>query len=185
MNWATRGAGSANMVFTLAEGTMHAHCSEMSVGTYKKAHRHGPDFHVFIVNGYGYSLFWHEGDNELRRYDWHPGCVFAPTDMIFHQHFATSPHPVRYMATAFGSGRYPFSGEKRRVKLGVDVSVKAGGSQIEYEDQDPRIHQIYLEELRKNNVACRMSQFMDESTLGGKPAASGAATTAKATNRAV
>jgi mannose-6-phosphate isomerase-like protein (cupin superfamily) len=163
--WANRGAGSTNMVFILAEGTMHAHCSEMSVGTYKKAHRHGPDFHVFIVSGHGYSLFWHEGDADLKRYDWYPGCVFAPTDMIFHQHFTTSPEPVRYMATAFGSGRYPFSSEKRRIKLGLETSVKQGGSQIEYEDQDPRIHRMYLEELRKNNVVCRMSQFVDETAL--------------------
>jgi mannose-6-phosphate isomerase-like protein (cupin superfamily) len=163
-SWSTRGAGSANMVFILADGTMHAHCSEMSVGTYKKAHRHGPDFHVFIVKGHGYSLFWHEGE-DLKRYDWQEGCVFAPTDMIWHQHFNTSREPVRYMATAYGSSRYPFSNEKRRIKLGVDVSVKKGGAQIEYEDQDPRVHSIFLDELRKNGVECRMSEFMDERLL--------------------
>jgi mannose-6-phosphate isomerase-like protein (cupin superfamily) len=157
--------GSAQMVFLLAEGTMHAHCSEMSAGTYKKAHRHGPDFHVFIVNGRGYSLFWHEGDKDFLRYDWHPGCVFAPTDGIFHQHFAVSSEPVRYMATAFGSGRYPFSSEKRKIKLGLETSVKMGGSQIDYEDQDPRIHQLYLEELKKNGVECQMPQFRDESVV--------------------
>lgn len=162
--WGSRGAGSANMVFILADGTMHAHCSEMSVGTYKKAHRHGPDFHVFIVKGQGYSLFWHEGE-ELGRYDWQEGCVFAPTDMIWHQHFNTSREPVRYMATAYGSSRYPFSNEKRRIKLGVDVSFKKGGAQIEYEDQDPRVHQIFIEELRKNGVQCRMNEFMDERVL--------------------
>ena len=162
--WSARGAGSANMVFCLAEGTMHAHCSEMSVGTYKKAHRHGPDFHVFIVNGEGYSLFWHEGE-DFRRYDWHPGCVFAPTDMIWHQHFNTSAEPARYMATAYGSSRYPFSNEKRRIKLGVDVSFKQGGAQIEYTDQDPRIHRMYLEELARNGVKSRMGEFMDEKML--------------------
>jgi hypothetical protein len=164
-SWNSRGAGSANMVFVLAEGTMHAHCSEMSVGTYKKAHRHGPDFHVFIVTGKGYSLFWYEGEPEYRRYDWQEGFVFAPTDGILHQHFNTVGEPVRYMATAYGSSRYPFSDAKRKIKLGVDVSVKKGGAQIEYTDQDPRIHRLYLGELAKNGVNCRMGEFLDEKML--------------------
>ncbi len=163
--WNSRGAGSANLLFMLADGTMHAHISEMSVGTYKKAHRHGPDFHVCIVSGQGYSLFWHEGDEDFIRFDWKPGSVFAPTNMIYHQHFNSGPVPVRYLATAFGSSRFPFSQEKRLIKMGVDVSVKDGGAQIEYEDQDPRIHQIFLSELKNNGAACRMGEFMDESVL--------------------
>jgi hypothetical protein len=142
----------------------------MSVGTYKKAHRHGPDFHVCIVKGHGYSLFWYEGDEEYKRFDWRPGSVFAPTNMIYHQHFNTSPNPVRYLATAFGSSRYPFSQEKRLIKMGVDVSVKDGGAQIEYEDQNPRIHEIFLAELEKAGVECRMNEFMDESVLTSKKA---------------
>src|SRR5439155_875532 len=59
--WEERGGGSSNIVFALADGTMHAHISEIPVGTYKKAHRHGADFHVFTVSGHGYSLYWHEG----------------------------------------------------------------------------------------------------------------------------
>ena len=49
--WEQRGAGGSNMMFILADGTMHAHTSQMPVGTYKKAHRHGADFHVFAVTG--------------------------------------------------------------------------------------------------------------------------------------
>ncbi len=166
--WNSRGAGSSNMLFMLAEGTLHAHVSEMSVGTYKKGHRHGPDFHVCIVQGQGYSLFWYDGDEDYKRFEWRPGSVFAPTNMIYHQHFNTSRNPVRYLATAFGSSRYPFSQEKRQIKMGVDVSVKDGGAQIEYEDQDPRIHEIFLAELKKAGVECRMSDFMDESVLTSK-----------------
>ncbi len=163
--WHSRGAGSATVQFCLADGVIHTHCSEMSVGTYKKAHRHGPDFHVTIVSGQGYSLFWHEGDDDFTRFDWGHGSVFAPTDMIFHQHFNTSPEPVRYLATAMGSSRYPFTADKVAIKMGVNVSVKDGGSQIEYEDQDPRIHRLYLTELAKKGVACRMGEYMDESVL--------------------
>ncbi len=160
--WSSRGAGSSNMVFSLAEGTLHAHCSEMSAGTYKKGHRHGADFHVCIVNGHGYSLFWCEGETDFRRYDWQEGCVFAPPDMVYHQHFNTSPKSARYLATAWGSTRFPFSQEKRLAKLGVDISSKLpGGRQIEYEDQDPRIQQMYLAALARRGVTCRMDEFLE------------------------
>ena len=43
-----------------------------------------------------------------------------------------------------------------------DVNVRDGGAQIEYEDQDPRIHQIYLRELAANGVGSRMSEYIDE-----------------------
>ena len=55
--WKDRGAGGSNIMFALAQGTMHAHMSEMPVGTYKKGHRHGADFHIFPVTGSGYSIF--------------------------------------------------------------------------------------------------------------------------------
>ena len=135
---------SSNMRFALADGTMHAHTSEMPVGTYKKGHRHGPDFHVLMLKGEGYSLFWYEGSKDFVRIDWQHGVVFAPVDQIFHQHFNTSPYPARYLALAYGSLRYPLRRKSERSSLGVDQDVKKGGAQIEYEDQDPRIHKIYL-----------------------------------------
>ncbi len=144
---------------------MHAHTSEMLVGTYKKAHRHGPDFHVLVLTGQGYSLFWYEGDRDFMRIDWHPGVVFAPVDQIFHQHFNTSPYPARYLALAMGSLRYPFTAEKKQVFLGVDKDVKQGGCQIEYEAQDPRVHRLYLQELAKNGVTSGMAEYIDESRL--------------------
>ncbi|HKH02507.1 MAG TPA: hypothetical protein VKB08_17535, partial [Bradyrhizobium sp.] len=63
---------------------------------------------------------------------------------------------------AFGGLRYPFTTEKRHVFMGMDVNVKHGGCQIEYEDQDPRIHQIFLEELAKYDVQSKMASFIDE-----------------------
>jgi hypothetical protein len=158
--WEARGAGGSNIMFVLADGTMHAHMSEMPVGTYKKAHRHGADFHIFPVTGHGYTLLWHEGDSDFARVDWKHGGVYAPPDMMFHQHFNTSPEPARYLAVAFGGLRYPFSDDKRKTFVGMDVSVKAGGRQVEYEDQDPRIHRIYLEELASSGVESRMGAIL-------------------------
>ncbi len=157
--WKARGAGGSNIMFVLADGTMHAHISEMPVGTYKKGHRHGADFHVFAVTGKGYSLYWYDGNEDIQRFDWQHGAVFAPADRMYHQHFNTSPEPARYLAVAFGGLRYPFAEDKKKTFMGMDVSVKEGGRQIEYEDQDPRIHQMYLEELAKSGIEPRMSQF--------------------------
>lgn len=161
--WDARGAGGSNIMFVLADGTMHGHMSEMPVGTYKKGHRHGADFHVMCVTGQGYSLFWYEGDKDFTRVDWKHGTIFAPTDMIFHQHFNTSPFPARYLATACGGLRYPVMEEKRRIFMGMDVDVKKGGAQIEYEDQDPRVHQIFLDAIRKTGAKSGMGKFIDES----------------------
>jgi uncharacterized RmlC-like cupin family protein len=156
--WKARGAGGSNIAFVLADGTMHAHMSEMPVGTYKKGHRHGADFHVFAVSGHGYTLYWYEGDRELRRFDWRHGAVFAPTDGLFHQHFNTSAEPARYLAVAFGGLRYPTLSDKRATFEGMDVSVKDGGRQIEYEDEDPRIREIYEAELRAKGLPSGMDE---------------------------
>ena len=63
----------------------------------------------------------------------------------------------------FGSLRYPFTQERRDEILGKDVkfatSIKEGGDQIEYEDQDPRIHPMWLAEMNKHGLVPRMERF--------------------------
>jgi hypothetical protein len=49
---------------------------------------------------------------------------------------------------------------KEGQKQGVSLSLKEGGGQIEYEDQDPRIHRLWLEEMKKNNVTPRMEHLI-------------------------
>jgi hypothetical protein len=166
--WGDRGAGGTNIMFVLADGVMHAHISEMPVGTYKKGHRHGPGFHVMCVTGHGYSLLWYDGDPDFTRVDWKHGVVFPPADQQFHQHFNTSTNPARYLATGIGGTRYPFTTANRRSLLGlkpgekgaVSTSLKEGGDQIEYEDQHTDIHRIWLEEMRKNGVDAKMEKFI-------------------------
>jgi len=163
-----RGAGGTSIMFVLADGLMHAHMSEIPVGTYKKAHRHPPGFHVMCVTGHGYSLLWYEGDKDFVRVDWRHGVVFPPEDGQLHQHFNTSAEPARYLATRVGGMRYPFTMERRRSMMGErpgaeatnSKSVRDGGDQIEYEDQDPRIHALWLEEMAKVGVEPKMSAFI-------------------------
>ena len=163
--WENRGTGSKNIKFILADSVMHAHTSEMAVGTYKKGHRHGPGAHVFAVSGTGYTLMWYEGDKDFTRHEWQHGFVFTPDDGMFHQHFNTSPEPARYLALSLGSHRYPMLARKVKRKEQPEASVKNGGLQIDYEDQDPRIHVIWLRELAKTGVPSRMGAIFDEERI--------------------
>ena len=168
--WGDRGAGATNIMFVLANGLMHAHLSEMPVGTYKKGHKHGPGTHVMIVDGTGYSLLWMEGDQDFMRLDWRHGMVFPPAEKQFHQHFNTGANRTRYLATGVGSIRYPMFAFKRRASgvgggiVAVSTSTKLGGDQIEYEDQDARIHPLFVEEMKKTGVPHRMDPYFPVKT---------------------
>ena len=161
--WEDRGAGSSNIIFELADGVMHAHTSEIAAATYKKAHRHPTGLHVMTLSGNGYSLLWNEGDPDFTRVNWTYGTVFPPCENQFHQHFVTSNEASRYIATGLGGVRYPITALKHQMNVGnpgekqkISLSVKAGGNQIEYEDQDPRIHALWLEEMRKAGIAPKL-----------------------------
>jgi len=43
------------------------------------------------------------------------------------------------------------------------MSVKDGGRQIDYRDQDPKLHAMWLAELRQNGVESKMGKYIDES----------------------
>jgi quercetin dioxygenase-like cupin family protein len=161
--WKERGAGGAHIKFELAHQTQTAHVSEFPVGTYKKAHKHGPGAHVIILKGQGYSLLWpsHEDPTTfLERVDWKPGSMVVPPNGWFHQHFNGGNTPARYLAFRWNSQRYYFS-------LGVamegetDVDVSLGGGQIEYENENPLIHQIFVETLTKSGATSKMSKFFN------------------------
>jgi oxalate decarboxylase/phosphoglucose isomerase-like protein (cupin superfamily) len=165
-----RGKGSTNVSFVLADGTMHAHCSQIPTGRYKKAHRHAAGTHVHAVDGEGYSLLWYEGDSEFKEFPWKHGFMYTPPFWMFHQHFNTSAKPARYLACSLGSRRYPFISLRRRSSEGGgSVSVQQGGRQIEYEDQDPRIHRKWLEALRRSGVESQMGDIFDEPSILALP----------------
>jgi oxalate decarboxylase/phosphoglucose isomerase-like protein (cupin superfamily) len=147
--------GEKNIILELGNNTLIAHISEFPVGTYKKAHRHRPGANVVIVSGEGYSLLWNEGE-EKRKIDWQPGSVLVPPNMTFHQHFNTGATPARYLAIRYGSTKHPFL-----KSYTGDKSMKDGGNQIEYEDQDPIIEEIFNKELAKKGVQSKMAMVMN------------------------
>ena len=161
-----RGKGSLNISFILADGTMHAHSSQIPRGGYKKAHRHAAGTHVHAVTGEGYSLLWHEGDSEFKEIPWRHGIMYTPPFWMFHQHFNTCDEPARYLACSLGSRRYPFiSLRKKSAEGGGSIRIQDGGRQIEYADQDPRIHRKWLEAIAANGVESQMGDLFDEDAI--------------------
>jgi oxalate decarboxylase/phosphoglucose isomerase-like protein (cupin superfamily) len=165
-----RGKGSKNISFILADGTMHSHVSQIPKGRYKKAHRHAAGTHVHAVDGTGYSLLWYDGDSEFREFPWEHGFMYTPPFWMFHQHFNTGPQPARYLACSLGSRRYPFISLRRKSSEGAGAtSLSQGGRQLEYEDQDPRIHHKWLEALRQTGVPSEMGEIFDEAAIRELP----------------
>jgi hypothetical protein len=149
-----RGGENKTTLFELADNTMSAHLSEFPAGKYKKAHRHGAGAHIIVLTGSGYSFLWEEHEEgERKRVEWGPMSMFVPPLQWFHQHFNPAGEPARYLALKPWGFKFKVEDMK---DSGEDV--KKGGGQIEYEDQDPQIHRIFLDECRKRNAEPRMPQ---------------------------
>ena len=148
-----RGAGGGHIRFNMARGSMNSHISQFPIGTYKKAHCHGPGAHVIILSGEGYSLMWPEGE-EPRQYDWEVGSMIVPPNMWFHQHFNTGTTPARYLA---------FKHEVVSVRnaQGVPkawISRRVGGDQIDYADESQAVRTRFTDALSRHGMAPRMEE---------------------------
>ena len=146
-----RGAKGKSVRFEMSSNTMAVHIYQFHVGTYLKAHRHGPGTHIIILTGKGYSLIWPEGVAR-KKIDWHPGSVFVPPINWYHQHFNSGNIPARYIA--FHRGGHKFPGLKG---MGERVS-----NQIEYEEEDPEVRELFREECAKSGVEEKMEPFFSK-----------------------
>ncbi len=157
--WKERGAGGINAMLQMGKNDMGNHISEFPIGTYKKAHRHGPGAHLFLLSGdSGFSLLWTKPDrSDMIKCDWQLGTVvIIPGEGTYHQHFNSGTKRARYMALRDGKGGFLAP----NTVAGGDVSIKDGGMQIEYEDEDREIHEIFEAELARNGAQCNMKAFI-------------------------
>ncbi|MCH7656305.1 MAG: ethanolamine ammonia lyase-activating protein, partial [Chloroflexi bacterium] len=136
-----------------------SHISEFPIGTYKKAHQHGPGAHLLILSGEGFSVLWQEGE-EYRKANWSKGgMVIVPSDDCWHQHFNTGRTRARYLALRQGNmGLSAPTNNSLAVRPNQAV-WEGGGAQIEYEDEDPRIHEMFEADLARTGAPCRMKAF--------------------------
>jgi gentisate 1,2-dioxygenase len=135
-----RGKGTRNMYIHMSGSAMLAHVSQFPVGRYKKAHRHGPGAHVFLLDSTGYTLMWNEGEKP-ERYDWHEGTCISPPAGTWHQHYNTGTEPCKFVAL--------------HANTAVQKEEK-GIEQIEFEDEDDSMRKMYAEECAKNGVKVDM-----------------------------
>jgi hypothetical protein len=96
----------------------------------------------------------------MERVDGKPGAMVVPPNGWFHQHFNCGISPARYLAFRWNSQKYYFSLGVAMEGEGTDVSVKLGGGQIEYEDEDPRIHDLFAETLKRSGTESPMVEFI-------------------------
>ena len=148
-----RGAGGGHIRFSMARGSMNSHISQFPVGTYKKAHAHGPGAHVILLSGVGYSLMGPQ-DDDLRRYDWAEGSMIVPPNMWTHQHFNTGTTPARYLA-------FKAEGVAIRNAQGVPkawISRRVGGHQVDYADESPAVREGFAQALAKLGLKPKMDE---------------------------
>ena len=145
-----RGAGSSILFFYMAGNGMNIHISEFPPGMYKKAHRHGPGAEIIILGGVGYSLLWFPGDKERVKVDWREGSVFSPLGGQYHQHFNTGNEPARYLAYTFG---HVVVSNTDSLNNSAALSESEGGWQIEYEDEDPAVFDLFQRECAQHGAS--------------------------------
>jgi oxalate decarboxylase/phosphoglucose isomerase-like protein (cupin superfamily) len=146
-----RGAGGGHIRFNMARGSIASHISQFPVGTYKKAHAHGPGAHVIVLSGEGYSLMWPEGE-EPRRYDWQVGTLIVPPNAWYHQHFNSGPAPARYLAFKHWSPR-----NAQGVPMSW-ISSRLGGTQVDYADETPVVRRMFADALARHGLTPRMDE---------------------------
>src|SRR6201985_3826031 len=142
---------AGTLPFNFAKSSLNSHISQFPIGTYKKAHAHGPGAHVIILSGEGYSLMWPEGE-EPRRFDWQVGTLIVPPNAWFHQHFNSGPTPARYLAFKHWTPR-----NAQGVPLSW-ISTRLGGTQIDYADERPLVRRTFAGAIARHGVQSRMEE---------------------------
>lgn len=164
--WKASGGGLT--AFEIAGNTLVGHLVEWPVGRYHKAHYHGAGAVLLILASEGYTLMWpnelgirpfQEGHgDQVVRVDWKPGTAFGPPNGWFHQHFNLGNEKARQLAIRYGSKKHKmgFYVAAQKRDGGVFISVREGGTLIEYEDEDPQIRNIYEAEIKARDISFDM-----------------------------
>jgi len=134
-----RGAGGSFLHIELAENAMTTHISELPVGTYKKAHRHGrwrPCGH-HRRRGLLADVAGGRTDQALRLAR---RSIIVPPERWFHQHFNTGANAGALPRAALGQ---PEACPAAREELRHRRKREDRGDQIEYADEAAQIRRLF------------------------------------------
>lgn len=156
-----RGEGNSYAFLQMADNAIAPHIASWEIGVYSKAHRHGPGSIIILIEGNGHSLVWngpvhYSKGNPHHRVDWHVGSMFVPPLYYFHQHFNTGNSPGRFVAIGWVGRKYRVDGLGTETHVQPVTHIREGGNQIDYEDEDPLVREMFEEELKKSGVKSRM-----------------------------
>ena len=164
-----KGGGFKFMSHNLVGNTLEGHFAEWPAGQYNKAHAHGGGAVLYIVSGSGYTLMWpreagirpYEQGNEdkIIRAPWQEGAVVSPGTGWFHQHFgtgSTDQKPVRQLALRPSGGQNPVGFRRTVSREGPTVSIRKGGSLVDFDLEDPRVRRDFKAELATKGLPYRM-----------------------------
>ncbi|HLB28974.1 MAG TPA: cupin domain-containing protein [Dehalococcoidia bacterium] len=163
-----KASGGRSTTFEMGGNVLVGHIGQWPVGRYHKAHHHGAGAVLLILRSKGYVLMWPNEfgihpyqagrEDAVVKFDWGPGSIYSPPHGWFHQHLNLGPEPARQLALRYGSHRNPmgFHVAAHRRKEGHHITVREGGTLIEYEDEDPEVRRRYEEALRREGIDCEM-----------------------------
>lgn len=140
-----KGKGVRIMRFGFAGTTYGCHVQEFPVGSRSTFYRHGPGAIVCVTQGEGFALVWREGE-ERQRFDFKPGSIYSPGDLMYHGHFNTGNTTLRHFAMRGRSPKY--SQDRYRTRL---------HDMIPLDEEPPDIHPMYLEALKRKEVKADIS----------------------------
>lgn len=163
-----KSAGGSITGFEISGNSLIGHVAEWPVGHYHKAHYHAAGAILLGLRSEGYVIMWPSelgprpyesghGDR-IVKVDWGLGSVYSPPQGWFHQHFNTGHEPARQLALRFGSHRFPVSFHlaAKRSEEATAISIRDGGTLIEYGDEDPAIRRDYEAALARNGIRLDM-----------------------------
>ena len=153
--------------FQMSDNVLVGHYMQWSGGQYMKAHAHGGGAVLMGLEGKGYTLIWPQqagirpyengNDDQVVRADWTDGTLFSPGSGWYHQHCATSPEDIRIVAFRYGTPKYGVGFHRAASgAAGPRVSIRLGGSLVDFDMEDPKIRADFKAELTKNGATYKM-----------------------------